>query len=276
MPRCPWSVSAPFRLHEPTMKLTNQRQGKPMFLLVPRAGTAPHCPSPLLHARNAYAPLFVSAALHRARQPGPQGRRVPRNPHGLPAPLARLCPALGPAGGAAGPPRGCGHRAGPGGGSRRRGRVVRWGHLGRDGSYSPGGFTAAGVAILSLRRIKTNARGAEGCSEQPGGSAGGAGSRRQGGRAGRRGGGGCSRPGTGGAARSVRGGPRCPMAPRRLCSCAALSEHVPGGRTCALGPRSPLPGRDPPQERAGAAFDTAPDRPPPSGLEPAAPGRELP
>lgn len=36
-------------------------------------------------------------------------------------------------------------------------------------SYSPGGFTAAGVAILSLSRTETNAGGEEGCSEQRGG-----------------------------------------------------------------------------------------------------------
>lgn len=91
-------------------------------------------------------------------------------------------------------------------------------------SYSPGGFTAAGVAILSLRRIKTNARGEEGRSEQPGGGGGGEGSQRRGRRAGRRGGRRAApAPGAGGGApRSVRGGPRCPMAPapRLLMRCA--------------------------------------------------------
>lgn len=121
---------------------------------------------------------------------------------------------------------------------------------GGDGSssYSPGGFTAAGVAILSLRRIKTNARGEEGCSEQPGGGGGGEGGRRQGGRAGRRRGGGllpprgpaAALPAPCGAAQDVR------WPPRRVCSCAAHSEHVPGSRTCALGPRPPAPGGDPP------------------------------
>lgn len=248
-----------------------------MFLQIRRAAWALRCRTARPRSGLPYGRECLCTTVHCCRAArAPERRRVPGNPHGLPAALARLCPALpgpGPRGGGGSSGGAAPGRAGRG--SRRRGRVVWRGHLGRDGSYSPGGFTAAGVAILSLRRIKTNARGAEGCSEQPGGGAGGAGSRRQGGRAGRRGGGGCSRPGTGGAARSVRGGPRCPMAPRRLCSCAALSEHVPGGRTCALGPRSPLPGWDPPQEPAGAAPGTAPERPPPSGLEPAAPGREL-
>lgn len=267
------SFNTLFWLQEPTVKLTNVEAGKANVPTHPqsRHGSArcrtarPRCSAALCPRMLMHNCLFLQGCT--------EGRRVPRSPHGLSAPLARLCPARGPegaAGGAAGPPRGCGARAGTGG------VFVRRGHLGRDGSYSPGGFTAAGVAILSLRRIKTNARGAEGCSEQPGGGAAGAGSRRQGGRAGRSGGGGCSRQRTGGAARSVRGGPRCPMAPRRLCSCAALSEHVPGGRTCALGPWPPMAARDPPQEPARAAPDTAPDRPPPSGLEPAAPGASFP
>nr|XP_047927975.1 translation initiation factor IF-2-like [Anser cygnoides] len=63
------------------------------------------------------------------------------------------------------------------------------------------------------------------------------------------------------------------MAPRRVCSCAALSEHVPGGRTCALGPRpSGTPGRRPPGRAAGERPSPVPEQRPRSGLEPAAPG----
>lgn len=63
------------------------------------------------------------------------------------------------------------------------------------------------------------------------------------------------------------------MAPRRVCSCAALSEHVPGGRTCALGPRpSGTPGRRPPGRAEGERPAPVPGQAPPSGLEPAAPG----
>lgn len=120
-------------------------------------------------------------------------------------------------------------------------------------------------------------RGEEGCSELPGGGGGGRGSRGEARRAEPRGAPRLLPPrgpgGGGGAPRSVRGGPRCPMAPRRVCSCAALSEHVPGGRTCALGPRpSGTPGRRPPGRAEGERPAPVPGQAPPSGLEPAAPG----
>lgn len=57
-------------------------------------------------------------------------------------------------------PRGavCLRRAGGGAAGPTWGRDgAPAGRRGGNGSYSPGGFTAAGVAILSLRTIKTNA-----------------------------------------------------------------------------------------------------------------------
>lgn len=73
-----------------------------------------------------------------------------------------------------------------------------------------------------------------------------------------------------GAAQDVR------WPPRRVCSCAARSEHVLGGRTCALGPRPPLSERDPPafrpaRARVNVPLAPVPNQPPPSGLEPGDP-----
>lgn len=182
----------------------------------PRAAPRPGRPSSPRRRRRARSGPQPAAPADPRDQPGgargsgggcpPSRLRGPRRPRG------QVCAYGGGMGGG-----GACCAAGPHGARRPPCSA------GGDGSssYSPGGFTAAGVAILSLRRIKTNARGEEGCSEQPGGGGGGEGSRRQGGPGGA-GAACCSRPGARRRRSPLRAGrPKMSDGPR------AASAHAP-------------------------------------------------